>query len=110
MLVHQPRNQGNHGCRLGRSLYLLSGGVALLALALSIAAAEIDHSQEIIQEKVEQLRLFKSLKIDDASVTSSIVVPDFYERRECQRAWLKHTSIEDLFRAIRESEADGLDP
>lgn len=110
MLVHQLRNQGNHGFRLGRPLYLLGGVVALLALGLSIAAAEIDHSQEIIREKVEQLRLFKSLKIGDASVTSSIVVPDFYERREFQLAWVKHASIEDLFRAIRESEADGLDP
>jgi murein L,D-transpeptidase YcbB/YkuD len=110
MLVHRPRNQGDRGCRLGRPLCLLSGVVALLVLGVSIAAAEIDHTQEIIREKVEQLRLFKSLKIGDASVASSIVLPDFYARREFKLAWVKHTAIQDLFRAIRESEADGLDP
>jgi hypothetical protein len=110
MLVHRTRNQGDHGFRLGRPLCLLGGVVALLALGVSIAVAEIDRTQEIIREKVEQHRLFKSLKIGDASVASSIVVPDFYERREFKLAWVKHASMEDLFRAIRESEADGLDP
>ena len=44
MLVHQPRNQGDHGFRLCRPVYLLGGVVALMTLGLSIAAAEIDHS------------------------------------------------------------------
>jgi murein L,D-transpeptidase YcbB/YkuD len=110
MFVHRPHHQEDHGCHLGRSFCFLSGVVALLALGVSIAAAEIDRTQEIIREKVEQQRLFKSLKIGDASVASSIVLPDFYERREFKLAWVKYTSIEDLLRAIRESEADGLDP
>jgi len=93
MLVHQPPSQEEHGFRLGHTLWLLGGVIALLVLGASVAAAEIDNSQEIIREKVEQLRLFKSLKIGDASVTSSLVVPDFYERREFQLAWVKHTSI-----------------
>jgi L,D-transpeptidase YcbB len=75
-----------------------------------MASAAIDHSQEVIRDKIEQLRLFKSLKIGDVSIASSIVVPDFYERRAFQLAWVRQSSIEDLFRAIRESEEDGLDP
>jgi L,D-transpeptidase YcbB len=110
MLVHLPRNQEDHGFCLAHPLCLLGGVVALLVLGLSIAAAEIDHTQAIIREKVEQQRLFKSLKVADASIASSIVLADFYERREFKLAWLKQTSIEDLFRAIRESEGDGLDP
>jgi L,D-transpeptidase YcbB len=110
MLAHQPRSQREQGCRPSRLLYILGSVAALLALGLSIASAEIDHSREIIREKIEQLRLFKSLKIAEASVASTIVVPDFYERREFQLAWVKQTSIDDLWRAIREAEADGLDP
>jgi L,D-transpeptidase YcbB len=110
MLVPQPSNQRAHGFRLGRVLCILGCVAALLTLDLGIASAAIDPSQEIIREKMEQLRLFKTLKIGDASIASSIVVPDFYERREFQLAWVKQSLIEDLFRAIRESEADGLDP
>ena len=110
MLVHRPCNQADQSFSLARPLCLFGSVVALLALGLSIASANIDHTQATIREKVEQHRLFKSLKIGDASVASSTVLPDFYERREFKLAWVKHTSIEDLFRAIRESEADGLDP
>jgi L,D-transpeptidase YcbB len=110
MLVRQPRSREAHGFQLGRVLCILGDIAALLGLGFGIASANIDHSQEIIREKVEQLRLFKSLKIGEASVASSIVVPDFYERREFQLAWVKQSSIEDLFRAIKESDADGLDP
>ena len=110
MLVPLPRNQEDHGFWPARPLCLLCGVVTLLVLGVSLAAAELDRTQGSLREKVEQQRLFKNLKIGDASVASSIVLPDFYERREFELAWVKHTSIEDLFRAIRESEADGLDP
>jgi murein L,D-transpeptidase YcbB/YkuD len=110
MWVHRPHHQEDHGFHRGRHLCFLGGVVVLLALGASIAAADTDRTQEIIRERIEQHRLVKSLKIGDASVASSIVLPDFYERRGFKPAWVKHTSIEDLFRAIRESEADGLDP
>jgi L,D-transpeptidase YcbB len=110
MLVRQLRSRVAHGFQLGRVFCILGGTAALLVLGLGIASAGTDHSQVVIREKIEQLRLFKSLKIGDATVASSIVVPDFYERREFQLAWVKQSSIEDLFRAIRESDADGLDP
>jgi len=110
MLVHQPRSQRAQGFRPGRVLCILGAVAAFLALSFSVVLAEIEHSQELIRERVEQIKLFNSLKIGDASVTSSIVVPDFYERREFQLAWVKQSSIEDIFRAIKESEADGLDP
>ena len=110
MSVHRPHNRRTHGFRPGRVLCLLGCVTAFLALGLGIASAESDPSQESVREKVEQIRLYKSLKIGDASIASSTVVPDFYERRGFQLAWVKRSSIEDLFRAIRESEEDGLDP
>jgi L,D-transpeptidase YcbB len=110
MVVHQTSNRRAHGFHLGRVLCILSSVVVLMALGLGSASAEIDHSQAIIRDKIEQLRLEKSLTIGDASVASSLVVPDFYEQRHFQRAWVKPSSIGDLLRAIRESEADGLEP
>jgi murein L,D-transpeptidase YcbB/YkuD len=95
---------------LHHPLYILGGVAALLVLCLSSAWAQIDHTHEIIREKIEQLRLLKTLKIDEASIASTIVVPDFYERRAFRPAWGKRSSVDDLFRAIRDSEADGLDP
>jgi murein L,D-transpeptidase YcbB/YkuD len=95
---------------LHHPLHILGGVAALLVLCLSSAWAQIDHTHEIIREKIEQLRLLKTLKIGEASIASTIVVPDFYERREFRPAWDKRSSVDDLFRAIRDSEADGLDP
>jgi L,D-transpeptidase YcbB len=91
-------------------LHIFGGVAALLVVCLSPTWAQIDHSQEIIREKIEQLRLLKTLKIGEASIVSTIVVPDFYERREFRPAWGKRSSVDDLLRAIRDSEAEGLDP
>jgi L,D-transpeptidase YcbB len=110
MLVRQLHRPEAHGFQLGRVLCILGDIAALLALGFGIASAGTDHGPEIIREKIEQLRLFTSLKIGDASVASSLVVPDFYERRGFQPAWVKQSSVEDLFRAIKESDAEGLDP
>jgi murein L,D-transpeptidase YcbB/YkuD len=83
---------------------------SLLTLCLGPASAQIDPTQEIIRAKIEHLGQFKRLMIGDAVVTSVVVLPDFYERRDFQLAWRKRSSIEDLLRAVRDSEADGLDP
>jgi L,D-transpeptidase YcbB len=110
MFFHQSGSQRVRGFCRHRVLCVLGGVAALLALCLSPASAQIDHPQEIIREKIEQLRLFKTLKIGEASIASTIVLPDFYEQRQFRLAWVKRSSIDELFHAIRESEADGLDP
>jgi L,D-transpeptidase YcbB len=110
MLLGQPRNWRDHGWYLGWVLAVLGAVTALLAFDHGIASAEIAPSQDIIRERIEQLRLSKSLKIGDASVASAIILPDFYVRRQFQLAWANPSAIADLFRAIRESEADGFDP
>ncbi len=91
-------------------LHILGGIAALLAFCFSPAWAQIDRSEEMLREKIEQLRLLKSLNIGEASIVSAIVVPDFYERRAFRLAWEKRSSVDELLRAIRDSEADGLDP
>jgi murein L,D-transpeptidase YcbB/YkuD len=93
-----------------RSFCTLCGLIAFMMLSLSHAAGQAGPIEEIIREKTEQIRDLKSLKIGEAHVVSTIVIPDFYERREFQRAWTNSSAIDELFRAIRDSEADGLDP
>jgi murein L,D-transpeptidase YcbB/YkuD len=110
MLTHQPQGMAATAFRPERLLYIWCGIAVLVVLCLGAASAEIDHAQEILREKIKQHRYVKTLKIGEASVASTIVVPDFYERREFRLAWEKRSSVDDLFRAIRDSEADGLDP
>jgi L,D-transpeptidase YcbB len=110
MFVHQPRGQRAEAGRPDPVVCILGGVAALLVLYLGSALAQTDHPQEIIREKIGQLRLLKTLKIDEATIAATIVLPDFYAQREFRPAWVKQAAIEDLFRAIRDSVADGLDP
>jgi L,D-transpeptidase YcbB len=110
MFVHQPRGQRAEEGRLDRIVCVLGGVAALLVFCLSSALAQTDHTQELIREKIGQLKLLNTLKIDGASIAATIVLPEFYEQREFRPAWGKQASIEDLFRAIRDSVANGLDP
>jgi murein L,D-transpeptidase YcbB/YkuD len=82
----------------------------LVAICLTPASAETEPAQLSIRDKIKQHRYVKPLKIGAAAVASTIVLPDFYERREFRLAWEKRSYVDDLFRAIRDSEADGLEP
>lgn len=66
--------------------------------------------REILRARIEQLRENRTLPILDTRVASSIVVPDFYERRGFRPAWRDSTAVGDLLRAIRDATDDGLDP
>jgi L,D-transpeptidase YcbB len=110
VLTHLQRHRRPTTSRLHPCCFVLGLLATLLLLCLRPDAAQLDPIQEIIREKIEHLRQFKTLKIGDATIASTSVVPDFYERREFQLAWGQRSSIEDLLRAIRESEADGLEP
>jgi L,D-transpeptidase YcbB len=110
MFSHQSRRMWAAAYRAGRFFHVLCGLLAFLMLCFHAAAAEGDQTREIIHERIEQLRQSQRLKIGAAVISSAIVIPDFYEQRDFQLAWVNHAAIEDLFRAIHESEADGLDP
>jgi murein L,D-transpeptidase YcbB/YkuD len=110
MFTHELRRMRAEAYPLGRFLLVLYSLIACILLGLSHAAAQVDRTEDIIRQKVDQLRYFKSLKIGEAHLISTIVVPDFYERRDFHRAWHNPSAVDDLFRAIRESETDGLEP
>src|SRR5687768_7185461 len=110
MFTCQPPCTPATACRPGRLLAVWCSIAVLAVLCLRPVVAQIDSTPAILRDKIEQLRRVKTLKIGEASVASTIVVPDFYEQGQFRLAWVKHSAIDDLFRAIRESEGDGLDP
>src|SRR5687768_2321015 len=110
MFTHQARSGRVKGYRSGRTLAILCGLLGLMMLSPCHAAAVVDPTADIIREKTEQLRYLKALKISDTNVISPLVIPDFYERREFRLVWQNPSTIDDLFRAIHDSEADGLEP
>jgi L,D-transpeptidase YcbB len=110
MFTYEPRYTPAIVLGIDRLLCICCGIAVLAVLCLGSVSAQTDPTADILRQKIEQHRYLKTLKVGEASVASTIVVPDFYERREFRPAWKKRSSVDDLLRAIRDSEADGLDP
>ena len=86
----------------------------LLPVALGLfpaaASAQDDPAQEIILERVEQLRSVGELTIRDQWIAAVGVVTELYENRDFRRAWTDSRALGDLRRAVLDMELDGLDP
>jgi L,D-transpeptidase YcbB len=87
------------------------GAVILVSLycATSDAVAQDDGVRDALKSRIVALRKTSGLEVRGSRIASVIVLPDFYERRGFRPAWEPRT-IEQLFRAIVDAEADGLDP
>lgn len=86
----------------------------LLVLACLLIPCTTAHAQPeasaLVQARVGQLRNGGEVKIGKAVLASSVVLPDFYERREFRLAWTDPRNVEDLLQAVRDTAGDGLDP
>jgi L,D-transpeptidase YcbB len=110
MSTHRRQSIRLNAGPIDRFVCTLCGFLMFAMLSLNHAAAQLDPLEEIIRERTDQLRALKSLQIGEAHVTPALVIPDFYERRQFQQAWRRSSAVEELLRAIHDSEADGLDP
>ena len=110
MLTHRLQCRRLKADPENRLLYTLGGLLVFTMLSFNQAAAQLGPVEELIRDRTEQLRVLKSVKIAEAHVTSTLVVPDFYERRQFQPAWIRSSAVEELLRAIHDSEAEGLEP
>ena len=79
-------------------------------LAYAARAEEAASESEILQARIEQLRDDPSFRISGTSIAARRLVAELYARRRFTLAWTAPAAREDLLRAIRDSEADGLDP
>jgi len=84
--------------------------LALGLLATATATSNPGPIEEEIRHYVEQLAQYGTVRIGNEEITTSTLLPAFYERAGFQPAWSNAAKVEQLIAAIRASERDGLLP
>src|SRR5688572_21003665 len=92
-----------------RMIPLVFGGAIGLLVFTSVFAQE-DPAQAALHNRIEQLRTAGRLSIGDADIAAVRVLPEFYRQHNFHRAWTNPATVNDLLRAIDDSETDGLMP
>lgn len=88
----------------------------LLVVLLAATAAGADPVEasfdevELLRARVESLAADPETPVFGARIATRRALQGFYERRGFRRAWTMPGASDDLLRAVRESERDGLDP
>jgi murein L,D-transpeptidase YcbB/YkuD len=78
--------------------------------AASAPASEPPEVPELLQLRIGQLRDGTPLEVGGEPIASTVVLPEFYERRGFQLAWGDTAAREELLATLHASAADGLDP
>ena len=94
--------------RVLRSFVVLSC-LVVAHVAGSQAATEPDVSG-LLQLRIGQIREGSPLEIAGETIASTVVLPEFYERRDFRPAWQDAKARAQVIAALRECEGDGLDP
>ena len=98
-----------HRAQALQALILLVGACMGLARAQDIAVPA-DAATAEFRAQVEAMLGSGSAGIHGARVAYPQLIHEFYSRREFRPAWTNTRTAGDLRRAIKDSEADGLDP
>jgi murein L,D-transpeptidase YcbB/YkuD len=93
-------------------LRLLLGSALLVCLASLSAStpASSDSVAAAIQKRIESLRAGSNVVLDGEALSSRVVLPEFYAKRQYGAAWTERRNVDDLLRAIRGIDAEGLRP
>jgi murein L,D-transpeptidase YcbB/YkuD len=94
--------------RLGRPLSTTMAVLAALSAGPSAAASS--EIPVVLQVRIDQLRNGGPVEIAGQVLASSVVLPDFYERRGFEPAWTADADRARLLEALRASADDGLSP
>jgi L,D-transpeptidase YcbB len=92
---------------------LLRLGSALLVCLASLSAstpAPSDPVAATIQKRIQSLRAGSNVVIDGEALSSRVLLPEFYGKRQFRSAWTERRNVDDLLRAIRGVDAEGLRP
>jgi len=84
--------------------------IALFAVTVGPALAQLDPLSEQLRQRVEQLREGRTLEIEGTRLAAVQFIPQFYERRGFQLAWTDRRNVEDLLGLINGTYEHGLDP
>ena len=106
------------GARLSRPRIPCRRIVAAIACATLAAwitaspalAQEPRTASDILQLRVGQIRDGVPLQVGGEPIASTVVLPDFYERRGFRPAWTDAAARDELLATLRACERDGLDP
>jgi murein L,D-transpeptidase YcbB/YkuD len=95
--------------RLGCAI-AICGLLAACRPRTPLAPAVVDAAKRTIAAAVESMEHGNPVVIEGQPLVSSVVLPEFYRRRDFRLAWSDGAATDDLLRAVRDSAADGLDP
>jgi murein L,D-transpeptidase YcbB/YkuD len=84
--------------------------VVVAVTAFAGRSAAQDDVASILQARVDQIRNGAAVEAAGQTIGSTVVLPDFYERRDFLPAWTDANARRDLLAALRDSESDGLLP
>jgi murein L,D-transpeptidase YcbB/YkuD len=96
--------------RIGYAIAMCGLLAACRPRAALVPRPSVDAATQAITAHAVALEREEAVVIDGQRVASTVVLPDFYRRRGFAPAWTDAAAIDDLVRAVRESDADGLDP
>jgi len=83
----------------------------LVSFVVAPARAQLPTGpSEPLRELVERVRSDPDLRIEGESIAARIVLPELYANRNFAPAWGSAKARDELLRAVRDSEYDGLDP
>ena len=86
--------------------------IIFLVLAAGIgplfAETEDELITEIIRDKIEQIRFFEEVKLGEAAIASTRVLPEIYEQQNFRLIWTDSDAILQLLDALRNIADDGL--
>jgi murein L,D-transpeptidase YcbB/YkuD len=84
--------------------------IVILALSLLSPALAQDGAQERIQYLAEHVLLGSGVDVDDATLASAGIIPEFYARREFTPAWESDKQVDEFIDLIGRAYEEGLDP
>jgi murein L,D-transpeptidase YcbB/YkuD len=91
------------------TLKLLACLILAVLMTPAVQAKE-DLTTEIIRDKITQIRFFEEVKLGEAPIASTKVLPDIYEQRKYKPIWTDAEAIFQLLNAVSSIAEDGLNP
>lgn len=97
--------------RIARALCVFALATCVAAASAGAARAQPDsQTSASLQLRIDQIREGAPVRIGGETVASTVVLPEFYERRGFRPAWTGGPERADLLAVLRASAGDGLDP
>ena len=95
------------GNRIFHKIIILLFQTLLLAVPCK---AQADLTSEIIRDKITQIRFFEQVKLGEAPIASTRVLPEIYEQRQFEPLWKRASNVTELIDAVGTIKKDGLNP